>query len=125
MMNNLALARSAYGNAEAPIRTDRSIEYQAFANVTCAMSSLQNGAPTDFPKLVEALHKNRELWSILGEDVASDDNQLPTQLRAQIFSLFRFVDKYTPDVLKGDAEVAPLIEINTTIMRGLRSESGS
>lgn len=124
-MNNLALARSAYGNAEAPVRTDRSVEYQAFAKITHALKSTQNPSPTEYPKFVEALHKNSRLWMILGEDVASDDNKLPVALRAQIFSLSRFVDKHTPLVLAGTEDVAPLIDINTTIMRGLSSQPGA
>lgn len=123
-MNTQALARSAYGDARAPVRTDRSVEYQAFAKVTAALNEAKGKGRKDMVRWVEALHLNRNLWSILGDDVADDANQLPIELRKQIFSLSRFVNKQTSKVVDGTAEIDPLIDINTSIMRGLRGEVG-
>jgi flagellar protein FlaF len=44
---------------------------------------------------------------------------LPRALRAQIFYLAEFTRQHTSKVLRGDAEVTPLIDINTAIMQGL------
>lgn len=123
-MNSLALAQSAYGDAGAAVRTDRSVEYQAFAKVTAALTEARDATSPDFVARVEALHLNRQLWTILGNDVAEDNNALPIALRKEIFSLSRFVTQQTPKVMDGSAEIDALIDINTAIMRGLRGEGG-
>ena len=43
-------------------------------------------------------------------------------LRAQLISLAEFVRKHSLAVLGGRASVAPLIDINTAIMKGLRGD---
>ena len=43
-------------------------------------------------------------------------------LRAQLISLAEFVRRHSLAVLGGRASVAPLIDINTAIMKGLRGE---
>ena len=123
-MNSLALAQSAYGDASAAVRTDRSVEYQAFAKVTAALTEARDAETPDFVAKVEALHLNRQLWNILGNDVAEENNALPINLRQEIFSLSRFVDQQTPKVMDGSAAIDALIDINTAIMRGLRGEGG-
>ena len=55
-------------------------------------------------------------------DVAEPTNLLPQPLRAQIFYLAEFTMHHSAKVLKGDASVAPLIDINTAVMRGLRGD---
>ncbi len=49
-----------------------------------------------------------------------DDNKLPDALRAQLIGLAEFVRKHSLQVLAGKASIVPLIDINTSIMRGLR-----
>jgi len=123
-MNSLALAQSAYGDASAAVRTDRSVEYQAFAKVTASMTELRDSDTQDFVSKVEALHLNRQLWTILGNDVSEEENGLPLSLRKDIFALSRFVRQHTPKVMDGSADIDPLIDINTSMMRGLRGEGG-
>lgn len=118
-MNSAALAQSAYGATQTPVRTDRSVEYQAFAKVTRAMSEKSTEAAS-FVDTIAAVHENRRLWHVLAADVSSDDNALPVDLRAGILSLSHFVARHSSAVLKGDADIEPLIDINTMIMRGLR-----
>ena len=52
----------------------------------------------------------------------SDGNRLPLQLRASLLSLAEFVRRHSLAVLGGRASVAPLIDINTSIMKGLRGD---
>ncbi len=78
--------------------------------------------PLDFSALVQALHENRELWTLLATDVADKDNKLPAQLRAQIFYLAEFTNHHTRQVLAQDATADVLVEINTAVMRGLRQQ---
>lgn len=120
-MNNTAAKYSAYAVAEAPVRTERGIEYQAFAEVTSALTKSKSKGQEDFPQLAEAVHANRRLWNLLAQDVASDENKLPVEFRAQIFSLSIFVGKQTAKILEGNATVETLIEINRNVMVGLRN----
>lgn len=123
-MNAYSLARDAYaGNS--PIRTERNVEYQAIARVTSELEQYKSAKGADFVKRVEALERNRRLWSILGNDVSSDDNGLPEALRAQIYGLSHFVQTTTPKVLDGKTSIEPLIEINTALLKGLRGETGN
>jgi flagellar protein FlaF len=55
----------------------------------------------------------------LQSDLSADDNQLPDGLKAQLISLAIWVDRHSSKVLRGKAEVGPLIKVNRTIMEGL------
>lgn len=122
-MNNVALAQSAYGTPQAPARSARSVEYQAFAKITSELVRLKDDTKA-FPERIAALHENRRLWDILSIDVASEDNGLPVELRAGIYNLGQFVTRHTATVLADSAPIDPLIEINTSVMRGLRASQG-
>lgn len=122
-MNVSQLARTAYASPTAPVRTARGIEYDAFARVTRALAQTAERRKSDFPAFAEALDRNRQLWTILATDVAGAANQLPQQLRAQIFYLAEFTGHHTSRVLGGSGDPSILIELNTAIMTGLRKES--
>ena len=110
-------ARSAY--SVATVRTARDTEYAVFAAVTRALGTADEN---DFPALARAVTDNQRLWGTLAEDLMSEGNALPLQLRANLISLAEFVRKHTMAVLGGRAGVAPLIDINTMIMKGLRGD---
>lgn len=118
-MQNTALSQNAYGMSDPVVRSERSIEYQAFAKVTGALAALDQGGAPDYPALADAVHQNRRLWNILAGDVLSDNNELPVDLRARIFSLSQFVMRHSSEVLAGTGDVSTLIDLNKTIMRGL------
>ena len=119
-MNSAALAQSAYGNASALIPLGRDTEYRAFARVTRQLAGA-SANDTDFPALVKSLHENLRLWTVLAEDIASSGNDLPPKLRAQLFYLYEFSRNQSQKILAGDATTEVLVEVNTAIMRGLRS----
>jgi len=112
-MNAYAQAHSAYATLS-PVRSDRANELEAFQRVT----ALLRGADSH-QKLVTALHKNRDLWSILAAEVARADNPLPAQLRAQIFYLAEFTVHQSRKVLNKDASVDALIDVNNSMIAGL------
>ncbi|SHF33132.1 flagellar protein FlaF [Litoreibacter ascidiaceicola] len=118
-MNVTLRAISAYGKNNTPLRTNRGIEYEVFARVTRSLTEALNADVTEFPKLVEALHANRQLWNTLAADVADVDNALPEMLRAQIFYLAEFVNFHTSKALAGNATVSALLDVNLSVMRGL------
>ncbi|WP_293574058.1 flagellar biosynthesis regulator FlaF [Phaeobacter sp.] len=120
-MNALLKAKSAYSAAKAPTRTAKNLEYEVIARITRRMvAAAQKGKP-GFGELAEALKDNRKLWSIFAVEVSSPNNPLPEELKAQLLSLGTFTNQHTSKVLARKGDVRLLVEINTAIMRGLRS----
>lgn len=117
-MNATQLAQTAYSTSAAPIRTERGIEYDVFSRITLRMQS--SDATANYPDFAQALHENRKFWTLLAVDVSDSDNDLPQQLRAQIFYLAEFTILHTSKVLAGEADLQALIDINKAIMLGLR-----
>lgn len=124
-MTAVAQARKAYEIGNPALRSPRSTEYEAFARVTRALSSAPCGGRGSDPALVRALHENRRLWILLAASVADPDNGLPQELRARLFYLYEFSTFHTRRVLRGEAAVAPLIDVNTAVMAGLRGGGGT
>jgi flagellar biosynthesis activator protein FlaF len=115
------MARTAYGS-QAGVRTDRSVEYDTFARITAALRKAADSAKQNFAAFAKALDDNRQLWTIIAADVSEAANGLPQALRAQIFYLAQFTVTQTSRILRGEAGADVLIEINTMVMRGLRSQ---
>ncbi|MBP7240719.1 flagellar biosynthesis regulator FlaF [Amaricoccus sp.] len=122
-MNLNAHARTGYASAAAPVRSERDTEYAVFARVTHRMSAVDETDRAAFPALAAAVADNQRLWGTLAEDLMSPGNALPAALRGQLVGLAEFVRKHTLRVLAGKASVAPLVDINTSIMRGLRGQA--
>ena len=122
MVNAYSRAQSAYQNSAAPIRTDRAAEYEAFARITRQLQKVLDTGNAPFSETAHAIHDNRRLWTILASDVSSEKNQLPAPLRAQLFYLAQFSHHHGREVLKGAADIQPLIDINMAVMRGLRQK---
>jgi len=117
------MAKTAYSAPrQAAIRTPRSIEYDAFAQITARLKAADGGS---FPTLVAALHDNRRLWTALAADVAESGNSLPEHLRAQLFYLAKFTRAHTSKILAGTEAADVLVEINTAVMRGLGQNGGA
>jgi flagellar protein FlaF len=121
-VNAQLMAKTAYGSAATPVRTDRGTEYALFTRITHRMRNAALKGPSGFVELSAALYENSQLWTTLAADVAGADNALPAGLRGQIFYLCEFTTLHTRKVLKKKANVLPLIEINIMMMRGLGIE---
>lgn len=119
-MNAQTLAQRAYSQADASTRTDRSVEYELLARITHRIKTAAETGPSAYPQLVEALYDNRRFWTALAIDVADPNNKLPKELRAQVFYLSEFIQAHTGKVLARKARLAPILEINASILRGLR-----
>jgi flagellar protein FlaF len=119
----LTNARRAYANAAAPTRTPRNTEYTVLARITHRMRDAADAGPQAFPQLADALHDNRRLWTIFATDVVDVGNGLPEDLRARILYLAQFTLQHTSKVLSRTASPAALIEINASILAGLRAEA--
>ncbi len=124
-MNASELALQAYAPISSPLRSDRSMEHQLFADITAKLSSAGAKGSIDFPRLAGALHDNRRLWTVLAAEVSQADNLLPADLRARIFYLAEYTAVHTSRILKGEADVTALVEINTAMLRGLSASPPS
>ena len=124
-MSALSLAQEAYSASASPLRTSRGTEYEAFARITAKIGSSAKSPKDNFATLAAALHENRQLWLLLATDVADKANQLPEELRAQIFYLAEFTQHHSAKVLAGEATAEILVEINTAVMKGLRAGGGA
>lgn len=118
-MNIINQAQHAYAPKTSAMRTGRSAEHQLFSEVTARLRRSADRLPSDFAQFAEAVHANRAVWTHLAAQVADDDNALSEDLRARIFYLAEFTAFHSRKVLKGEADVTPLIEINSAMMRGL------
>jgi flagellar protein FlaF len=119
-VNAQTLAKMAYSAPGQPTQTMRSTEYELFSRVTFRMRRANAQGAAGFAALASAMHDNRQLWTALAIDVADKDNQLSPAVRARIFYLAEFTTHHTRKVLAGKASADALVEINTTIMRGLK-----
>ena len=116
------MSLGAYQKVQQTTESPRDSEYRLFGKVTSALIEAQGAERLD-SKLIEALDWNRRMWSTLAGDCAIDGNGLPEQLRAQIISISIWVSRYSSDIMKGAGETADLIDINKTIMEGLKPQS--
>jgi len=123
-MNAQSMATKAYGDSIQTVRSPRGVEYDAIARITHDLKVASETMDANFASFVEALHRNNQLWSVLATSVAAPDNQLPAQVRAQIFYLAEFTQRHAAQALAGRANVDPLLEINTAVLRGLRQGRG-
>ena len=98
----------------------RDVEYQVFCKVTGALNRAA-ADPVDVSELATALNENLTLWRTIALDVIDADNGLPASLRAQLFYLFEFTQAHTPKILRREADVSALVDINTAIIRGLKT----
>jgi flagellar protein FlaF len=120
-VNAIELARQAYAPTNFPLKSDRSVEAQVIGKITARLRQASMRKDQDFANFVQALHENRKLWNALAVDVSDSDNELPASFRAQIFYLAEFTDIHSAKVLRGEAATDALIEVNTSILRGLSS----
>lgn len=121
-MTSSYLAQSAYNPVRSAVKTERGTEHAAFERVTAQLSWAER-PQASMAERATALHDNRQLWTLMAANVADAENALPQSLRAQIFYLAEFTLQHSRKVLAHGDSVAPLIEINTAVMRGLRGEA--
>ncbi|WP_037228236.1 flagellar biosynthesis regulator FlaF [Roseobacter sp. GAI101] len=119
-MNVINMAQRAYAPTAAPTRSNRSIEYDVIARITYRLKKAIE--KKDLGPLLEALHENRKLWRTLALNVSQSDNGLPEELRARLYYLSEFTNHHTSEVIRNKISAIPLVEVNTAILRGLKTE---
>jgi flagellar biosynthesis activator protein FlaF len=112
----------AYQDTQRVTEDPRATEYRLFGQVTGALINAQKAGIHGGP-LAEAVDWNRTLWRTLAADCMDERNGLTEDVRAKIVSLSLWVTKYSKQVTREGASLEPLIEVNRTIMQGLRANA--
>jgi flagellar protein FlaF len=110
---------SAYQAARSRAETPRSAELRLLSEITGEMMEAEERGLKG-AMLMPSLHRNRQMWTAFSTDCGITGNGLPPALRAQIISLALWVDRFTSDVIAGRERIRELIEVNRSIMEGLR-----
>ncbi|MBN8528484.1 MAG: flagellar biosynthesis regulator FlaF [Caulobacterales bacterium] len=113
------MSLQAYKTAAARTESPREMEYRLFGQVTRALVHASTVDRTDIQTRIDALDWNRRLWSALATDCSDPDNALANPLRAQIISISLFVNRHSSEIMRGDEDFEPLIDINKMVMQGL------
>lgn len=116
----LPFSEPAYGSPA--LRGAKDMEYDAFSRVTRMLTQ----APRKCRSVdtVKAVSKNNELWALLASDLAHPQNGIDDVTKAGLLSLAMFSLRHGQSVLAGSAQTDILIEVNLSVMKGLRGENG-
>jgi len=109
-----------YRTAQKRTATPTQTEYQVLADVTGRLLSIQD---VKDPEATRILRDNIQVWHTFADDLMQDGNALPNALKAQLISLALWVGKHSRKVMRGHADVAPLIDVNKAIMSGLSQQA--
>ena len=112
-------AAAAYAKVSTTVLGPRSIEQKVFRQVTGLLSAANDGENVPMSRIADAVYRNSQLWTLLAADVASEGNALDPALRGRILSLALYSQRTGQAVLRKEASLDALIEINTAIMQGL------
>jgi flagellar protein FlaF len=109
---------AAYAKTNSVVRTPREQERDIIALVTQRLRAASS-SKDDAILLARAVSDNTTVWYILISDLASEGNQLPIDLRAQIVSVGLAVIRECEKLNKSDVDLDFLISINQAIIEGL------
>lgn len=121
-MNATMQAQRGYSAVSTTTGTARRIEYEVIAQITRRLQIAASEGRSGFPALVAALHDNKKLWNLLAIDLADPGNSYPSELKARLFYLAEFTHHHTTKVLAREDSADPLLDINMSILRGLRDQ---
>lgn len=119
-MTNSFHAQQTYKVAQRELTSPKEIELKVFASVTSALLNVDTKAPDGATQLATALLDNAKLWRIVFTDLVNPENPLPMPLKESLISLAEFTQKHTIAVLGGNADHAVLIDINQSVLKGLK-----
>lgn len=119
---NAVTPHNEYGYGAQVLRGSRDAEYDVFSRVTRMLRQADpEGRSND---AILAIHKNNELWTILAADLAQPGNGLPDEIKAGLLSLAMFSVRHGHSIMNGHGSTKVLIDINLSVMKGLRGEAG-
>ncbi len=98
----------------------RERERQVFERCLELLRAASEKGPTSMQS-IEALTFARRMWATLLEDLASPENALPKELRAEIISIGLWVIREAEDIRLGNkTDFKPMIEVTTALYEGLQ-----
>lgn len=103
------------------------LESRAFIKAASTLNQIKEHWDTDQGQLMDALDKNRRLWTVIASAMQEKDCPQPPEVRNNILNLALFVFRRTMDVI---SEPKPeslniLISINMNIAKGLADNQGA
>ena len=110
-------SKNPYQQVQRASETQRDFELRVFRQVTFALQKAKQD--NDNIGLVRAATNNYLLWQTLLNDVVSDDNKLPRDLRRSIAIVAKAVSKEIDENINGNLDVDFLVNINNNIIEGL------
>ena len=118
------MSLQAYNNTRRVTESPRDTEYRLFADITRQLMAVRD-KPRHDPAVIEAIYRNRRLWSTLMSDCSREGNQLPERTRASIISLALWVDRHSSAIMRSGESLQELIDVNRTIMEGLAQRTAA
>lgn len=115
-----ALAVKAYGEVRNRTADNKSLEAALFQQITDGLKQAIDLEKSDPATWADAINRNLELWTLLTTDLLNPDNQLQDALRKSLLEISVFVRRTSMQVLSGGATLDDLIEVNESIMTGLK-----
>ncbi len=119
------MSLKAYQKAAERAENPRETEYRLFGEVTRSLMAAAEAPASDLQTRMVALDWNRRLWTTLASDCSRSENGLPVGVRAQIISLSLWVNRHTSAVMRREESIQPLIDVNRSIMEGLRVQAAA
>lgn len=117
---------NAYQSVEKATLSGRDLEASVLTKAALLLQDAKNlwGDAEHETRLDEALRFNQRLWSFFQVEVAADENPLPVEIKQNILTLSRFVDKRIFEVMAYPEarKLDVLININQNIAAGLRGD---
>ena len=119
-MNDLAMARRGYTSSSISSSNPIEAEYSLIARLSHRLAEASRNRERRHPEFVAALSENRRFWNLVAVSVADAGNGMSADLKARLFWISEFVAHETGRILSGESDPEILIEINASIMQGLR-----
>lgn len=98
----------------------RDNEYAALSHATYMMQKSKSTKDVNIQDFLLSINNNLKLWTIFATDVAKKENPLPNDVKSALFYLFEFTQLETHRLIRGEGDIDTLIDINKSIMKGLR-----
>jgi len=113
------MSYAAYARAQNTTENPRNVEYKLLGQVTAALMRAEE-TPNDMHQLMDAVLWNQSVWNAFLADLSHEGNRLPVGLKQGLVSLALWVTRETDRVMDRRTGVDGLINVNKTVMHGLR-----
>jgi flagellar biosynthesis activator protein FlaF len=114
----------AYKDVQTATMSGRHLEASVLTKGAILLKNCQErwGTPGLKKELDEAIAFNQKIWTIFQSELAKPDNPLPRNIRENILSLARFIDRRFFQIMSSPSpeQLSAIININLQVAAGLR-----